>query len=343
MDDPFNMLIGLDDIDICAESTDAPAAAGSVDAACAPAAAGSSDVACAQCGAQMHYGTNELELTCENCGLVIEEEMTEQDEDKTTSSARLRIVGINSNQLQPDLYRSGGGNTSANQINQLYNEYCAYRTLYIESGGRAFSLDACRRAAEYYNEVQQQCVKRSENKKAIMAACFDQACLELGFSPSKTEIATFMQLPTKGIARGKNFVRSLVADGKMDVNINMDPCKPEITTLFAYIGFEGEEYRSLYDAVYEIVQIAIQNNIGTNSILRSKVAGATFEVLRRCKGIKVMNIQDFCQNKVIRKNTVERFTHQLGEYHSFFAETYAKHGLNCEERVACGKHAAKAM
>ena len=117
---------------------------------------------------------------------------------------------------------SSTGNTAATQKKQIYEEYCACRALFIEAGGRALPLDACKLAADFYNEVQRQCVKRSQNKKAIMAACFYHACLEIGFSPSKSEIAAFMQLPNKGIARGANFVRSLVADGKMDVDIDVD-------------------------------------------------------------------------------------------------------------------------
>ena len=290
---------------------------------------------CTQCGAQMCRGMNDLEYICGGCGLVVEGDTAEPEEDdaprRAPNAARLRVVGPNSNQLQPDLYRSSTGNTAATQKKQIYEEYCAYRSLYIEAGGRALPLDACNLASEFYNEVQRQCVKRSQNKKAIMAACLYQACLEIGFSPSKAEIASFMQLPSKGIARGANFIRSLVADGKMEVDINVDPCRPEITTLFAHLGLEGEAYAGLRNAVYDVVQIAIANNIGTSSILRSKVAGASYIVLRRCKNRelipKPMGLQEFCQDR-IRKNTVERFTRQLDSYHSYFADCYAKAGLD---------------
>jgi hypothetical protein len=311
-----------------------PGAALAAPAAPAEAASGDCD-ACAQCGAQMCRGTNDLEYVCGGCGLVVEGDTAEPEDDDAPraapNTARLRIVGPNSNQLQPDLYRSSTGNTAATQKKQIYEEYCTYRALFIEAGGRALPLDACKLASDFYNEVQRQCVKRSQNKKAIMAACFYHACLEIGFSPSKAEIAAFMQLPNKGIARGANFVRSLVADGKMDVDINVDPCRPEITTLFAHLGFEGDAYAGLRAAVFDVVQTAIANNIGTSSILRSKVAGATFVVLRRCQDRelipKPMGLQEFCQDR-IRKNTVERFTRQLDGYHSYFEACYAQAGLD---------------
>jgi transcription initiation factor TFIIIB Brf1 subunit/transcription initiation factor TFIIB len=284
----------------------------------------------------MYRATNGLEYVCENCGLVFEGDSAEPEDDDAPRTApntvQLRIVGPNSNQLQPDLHRSGMGNTAANQKKQIYEEYCAYRALFIEAGGRALPLDACKLASHFYNEVQRQCVKRSQNKKNIMAACFYHACLEIGFSPSKPEIAAFMQLPNKGIARGANFVRALVADGKMGVDINVDPCRPEIITLFAHLGLEGDAYAGLHEAVFDVVQTAIANNIGTSSILRSKVAGATFVVLRRCKDHelipKPMGLQEFCQDR-IRKNTVERFTRQLDEYHHFcFKACYQRAGLD---------------
>jgi hypothetical protein len=290
---------------------------------------------CAQCGGAMRRGTNNLEYICADCGLLVEGDTAEPEDDEAPraapNTARLRIVGPNSNQLQPDLYRSGSGNTPATQKKAIFDEYLAYRGLYIEAGGRAFPKNALELAAEFYNAVQRQCVKRSQNKKAIMAACLWRACLAISFAPSKAEVAAFMQLPNKGIARGDNFVRSLVADGKMELDINSDPCRPEITTLFAHLGFEGDQYAGLREAVHEVVQMAIRSNIGTNSILRSKVAGAAFAVHRRCKDRalvpKAMNLQEFCAKR-IRKNTVERFTRELDDYHSYFEEVYRKAGLD---------------
>lgn len=299
------------------------------------------DHICGQCDGQMRRGANDLEYVCDGCGLVVEGDTAEPEEDEAPRSApntaRLRIVGPGSNQLQPDLYRSGSGNTAATQKKQIYEEYKVYRQMYIEAGGRAFPLNACATAAEYYNGVQRLCVKRSQNKKAIMAACFWQACLQIEFAPSKADIAAFMQLPSKGIARGDNFVRSLVADGKMDIiDINADPCRPEISTLFIQLDYDGDRFAPLRDAVYDVVQTAIRNNIGTSSILRSKVAGATFTVLSRCKNRtlvpKMMSLQEFCHGR-IRKNTVERFTRQLDAYHSYFEECYSKADLNSSSNV----------
>ena len=336
--DPFGILADLD-----LSGLDAWPGEGIVAALAASGLAGGAvrgprvdaDDVCARCGAQMCRGTNDLEYVCGGCGLVVEGDTAEPDDEApraAPNTARLRIVGRNSNQLQPDLYRSSSGNTAASQKKQIKEEYLALRADRIEAGGRALPLDACKLASDYYNAVQRRCVKRSQNKKAIMAACLYLACLEIGFSPSKAEIAIFMQLPNKGIARGANFVRALVADGGMeDIDINVDPCRPEITTLFAHLRLEGNAYAGLRAAVYDVVQVAIANSIGTSSTLRSKVAGATFAVMHRCKDRelipKPMKLQEFCQDR-IRKNTVDRFTQELDAYHSFFEGCYARAGLD---------------
>jgi hypothetical protein len=284
----------------------------------------------------MRRTASNLERVCTECGLIDEGDTAEPDEDEAPraepNAARLRIVGPNSSQLQPDLYRSGSGNTAASQTKQIFEEYKAYNRYYAEAYSKAFPLDACARAAEFYHDVQKTCVKRSQNKKAIMAACLRQACYEKGFAPKKAEVAAFMQLPTNGTARGDNFIRALVADGKMELDLDADHSRPEIETLFANLGLEGDRYRGLREAVYEIVQTAIEAKIGTNSILRSKVAGATYAVLRRCRDSSLvprpLNLQQFC-GVHIRKNTIERFARELDEYHcTFFADIYRRAGLD---------------
>jgi transcription initiation factor TFIIIB Brf1 subunit/transcription initiation factor TFIIB len=203
----------------------------------------------------------------------------------------------------------------------------------VESGGRAFPLNALERAADHYNSVQRLLlVKRSQNKKYIMAACLKIGCRDIGFAPGTTEIASFMQLPSKGTAKGTNFVRGLEADGLVDMDVNADPCKAEIMTFFVYLGFDGAGFAVFREAVYNIVQTAIRNNIAPNSVSRSKVAGAMYAVLRRCENKELLpkppNLQEFCLAIKIRRNTVERVLVQLEAYHSYFVPCYEAAGLS---------------
>jgi phosphoglycolate phosphatase-like HAD superfamily hydrolase len=210
-------------------------------------------------------------------------------------------------------------------------EYSKYRSQHIENGGREFNLDACRKAAEKYNIIQQSCVRRSQVKKEIMAGCYYQSCLELGFSPAKSDIAAFMQLQTKGISKGTNFLRSFVADKKIEL-MEVDPYTPVINSVFAsYYGTENGN-SDLKKAVYEIVQLCLANGIGTASILRSKIAAATFVVTQRSdKQSPPIGIAEFCVMVGIRRNTVEKFLEEMDNFHSYFEEIYIKFKLDATE------------
>ena len=284
----------------------------------------------------MQRGLNDMSHTCDQCGLMVEGDAAEPDDEAPRpppNAARLRIVGPNSNQLQPDLYRCSAGSTPVTQRRQILEEYRDYRQRYIEAGGKAFPLDACALAADHYNQVQQICVKRSQNKKYIMAGCFYIACFELGFAPNAVEVAEFIQLPSKGFAKGLNFLRSISADGQFPgVDLDVARDEPEITTLFANLGLEGDRTAPLRAAVLDVVQTAIRENIATGSFLRSKVAGATWVVLQRCRDRRLLpggeppSAQQFAAAKV-RRNTANKVVAQLEAYHSYFEPCYARAGL----------------
>lgn len=280
---------------------------------------------CRHCQNPLERSINNISNICDICG-IISEEIIEDNNNAELSNNKLRIVGYNSNHFQPDLYRSDNCNINLLQRKQIFNEYRDYRQKFIEMGERAFPLNACELATEFYNKIQKQCVKRSQNKKAIMAACLWQACLLIDFAPSKMEISRFMQLPHKGIARGNNFIRTLVSDGQLDINPNTDPIYPEIKTLFLQLQYVSEAHKTLHDIIYNIIQIASNNSIGINSLPRSKVIGTTYIVLRRCRDTNLVpkpptDTKEFCKDK-IRKNTIDRFVNEINEYHSYFKDYY---------------------
>lgn len=286
---------------------------------------------CSYCGIQLQRSINNMSNTCSTCGVITEEVSEDVVNVSDLTNNKLRIVGANSNQFQPDLYRSDNGNISMLQKKQILSEYKDYRQRFIESGGRPFPLTACEIATDFYNMIQQQCVKRSQNKKSIMAACLWQACLMIDFAPSKIEISKFMQLPHKGIARGHNFIRTLVSNNQIDIDPNTNPIYPEIKTLFIQLDYIDEKYKELHEIIYNIIQIASTNSIGINSLPRSKVIGTTYIVLKRCRDTSLVpnpptDTKEFCKNK-IRKNTIDRFINEINSYHSYFKEYYESVGL----------------
>lgn len=348
IDDPFGMLgiAGITGIESAMGALEefmarcempAPPLAGAGGATAVDPVAGPDS--CTLCGGKLHPSVGGFELICEGCGRVVP--VVDVDCDGAERSApvasRLRIVGANSRQYQPNLHSSDCHNAAVSQKAQLEKEFLEYRDRYIEAGGKPFPMDACLLAAQFYSMVQSKCVRRSENKKAIMAACLSIACNIKGYAPSRAEIAAFMQLTSSGIAKGYNTIRALEAEGSLDFKVNVDPLPAEITTIFASLGMEDRAYDGLRKAVADIVDTAIKNHIGINSVLRSKVAGATFEVLRRCTDRTLVprppSLGEFCVDKPrkatrIRKNTVERFTEMLSGYHTYFVGCYEAAGLD---------------
>jgi len=286
---------------------------------------------CKQCGAILRRSINNINNFCIICGITTED-ITDEDIDiNEIMNNKLRIVGSNSNQFQADMYRSDSVNNNILHKKQILNEYKEYRRRFIEKGERAFPLNVCELATVFYNKIQQQCVKRNQNKKSIMAACLWQACLCIDFAPSKIEISKFMQLSHKGIAKGNNFIRTMVSDGQLDIDPNKNTIYPEIKTLFIQLEYIGDHYKKLHDIINNIIHIAIDNSIGINSLTRSKVIGTTYIVLRRSKHWNIIdnvpaNTKEFCKNK-IRKNTIDRFINEISSYHSFFKDYYTSAGL----------------
>ena len=281
-----------------------------------------------------------LNYTCNNCGLIKDDDFMDEEFKDQTSAGRLRIVGPSSNFYQKDLYRSGTPATSETQKAQILDFLISLRNESIKSNKLAISLSAIQSAAEYYNSIQRNYVKRNENKKLILAECLKIACRDENFVPSDADLAEFMQLKTKGIAKGENFVRAFAADGNIVFKTDQSSCRPEIETIFMQLGFynlneHGEEiedkYKTLKNIVEKIVTLAEKHKIANKSIRRSKVAGATYEVLRRCKDNslipKIPPIQHFYDKK-IRKNTIENVTKGLYCYHSVFEPIYIEYGLD---------------
>jgi hypothetical protein len=143
-----------------------------------------------------------------------------------------------------------------------------------------------------------------------------------------------MDLPKRGIARGRNMMHSLVSDKILDIDLNIDPTKSWINSLFDDIGYKSEEQKVLRDYVFKIIQIACENNIGIHSMTRTKVIGTSYIVLKRCNDKKLnpnppASIKTFCVD-LIKKNTIDRFLKDLNAYHSYFKDYYESVGLYSE-------------
>lgn len=302
-----------------------------------PARAPGAPSACGACGGRLVRAPAGAETACESCGLVARGDPAAQGPEDgprpPPASGRLHLVGPGAGQLRPDLYRSSPGDSSAAQQKAIRAEFQAFRDRYVAAGGPGVSFDAIEAATLRYNAIQKVRVFRSSKKRAIMAFCLYEAChATRSFVLSKAAAAALMELNTAGFASGENIVRALVAAGDVPPAEGVDLCMPKITSLFARTGFEGEAFAALHAAAAEVVRLATEGFVGVSSILSSKVAGAVFAVLSRCRDPHLVpappSLGAFCERASIRKNTVERVLAELEAHHSIFAPTYLAAGLD---------------
>ena len=289
------------------------------------------------CGGEMRI--NRTAFICQICGCVedtgedIAIARTEGMGLKPIRRARPRIVGRGSGSYQREMDRNTICKYSSVQLKNITDEYKKRNINFEQAGHNPFPLHAINLAAEYYNQMQRHgIVKRSHTKQQIMAAVLHQACKEKGFIRSVEDVSTLMSLPRRGISRGEDILSGLAEDGIVDVNINLDTCRPEIETTFEKLNMIGDEYNIFKDAVEAIVRLASKNCIGHTSILGSKVVGATYIVLRRSSNKSMRrSMRQMAESLNIRKNTITRFTTELREYHRIFEEEYKKWGLISEK------------
>lgn len=240
---------------------------------------------------------------------------------------RLRVVGPEAGWFQPDMDRTNPGESSEQQKKSTYSELVRFNKEYESRGGNPFPHNVLQAVAESYYAVQQAGVKRSMMKKGIYAALVYHTCIAQGFTRTRAEAAEFAKLPTHGIARGDDFLRSIDEDRGLDINMNESRLRPHITTAFALLGLGDPGFEPLRAAVARVVEAADASCIGFRSVMRSKVAAATAEVLRRKGGLDLAP-PDVAAKCRIRYHTIQRFLSELAAYHSHFEPIYREFGLD---------------
>jgi len=308
---------------------------------------------CRQCSCAMEV--RGFEFVCADCSYVSDgpldiEVNNRQGSRNILDSAmrvapRLRMVGPSCSYYQRDLDRATTVEYSEIQRRHVMQELLAYNETYRERGGKCFPRNVLEDTALAYNQVQKHYVKRSQMKQTLLAAILKTVCNIHKFTRTNPDIADFMQLQIRGVAKGTDFLRSMQADKQIDINVDEDRLHGHITSTFALLDLISEDDPSyptrdnsiirtaaihlttgtLRSAIVAVVRTAEEKKIGTKSEKPSKVIAAAYELLRRA-GCKIL-LDNYAQSCNIRKNTISRFTLELLRYHSYFKDIYTAHGL----------------
>jgi hypothetical protein len=273
----------------------------------------------------------DYDLVCSDCGSVQEGRYNPNEDlpEEAPKQSHFRIAGSNAYIYQSNLYKSSESNYSETQ--KIHNErtYRARLNDYIKKGLRPpFPINVCRKGMELYHQVQQHCIKRSENRNIIIAACMFLAGVEMGSVPPVQDVAKFMDLTRQGISTGMHFLMQLKREGKISFDPHQGITRAKIQTLFAELGIEPARAPQLQLAIMDVVDTMKVNNIGASLHIDTKVIGATFCVLQRAKELDTRpGISEFCAKCKTRKNTVMSIIDKLNDHHSYFEQVYHDHDL----------------
>lgn len=248
---------------------------------------------------------------------------------KDALRGRMQVMGVNSSKYQPDLDKNAASKSIEYQIRLIENELIKLNIEHERRGYKPIPPNVLHNVAVLYSDIQQQVVKRSTAKRKILAALLYRTYISSENSVKlASDITAFAQLHGQGMARGDDFVRSMHEQGILDIDINEDRLSPHVRTIFNQLGLHGEEYDKYQQSVVEIVGRAIKKRIGNESVLRSKAAATTFNVLKRANvKITIDDVKNKCK---IRVYTIKRFLDELTRKHKTFKKIYKKYGLNQE-------------
>lgn len=310
--------------------------------------------ACAQCAVPLVFSGESFR--CPECGADFEAADIAEIIDTARAESRapgglapprsrLMVAGANSQRFQGSLASCSPVSTADQQQASLYRELTAWNRAFQGKGGNPFPNCVLMDVVVVYGQIQRQEVKRSNEKKAIIAAILYHACLHRGFRREPSDATRFVGLERCGLARGETYLRRAIQDGKVvGFELVNNPFKQILTTAFAGLGLQCAKNEQepadqvVWDAVLEVFAVASRRNIAHQSEVKSKVHGALVSVLlRRPGGLGGATDPRAVLNRVsavcnIRRYTLTNVLTEMYRYHSHFAAVFEKHGLKADKR-----------
>ena len=264
-----------------------------------------------------------MNKTCSNCGVLREEN---EETGKMHNVGRIRIIGSNSGDLAKDLLKHNIQPTLNNS--EILNKklFVKFNTLYHEKHNRVLVPgDIIDKTVCLYHKFTSlnKIVLRSRRKLEVLGVCLMVIYNQHDKAISVNEISEFMRLNRNSLSEGNKRIRKWALNGECMEDIKADPVVPEIITQLSKLEYKD----NIRDIVSEILMRIIQVRIENRSILRTKISGIIFIILRRKKD--KINIKLFCSKIGIKDNTILKFIKDvLIAYHSRFVDIYLKYGLD---------------
>lgn len=221
---------------------------------------------------------------------------------------------------------------------------CIYDQLvrnHMNFQGNAFPLTVLSAVAERYNNIQKfiteddidsegnirgqkKFVRRGSIKDEVLAGLIHFECIREGLVRKKKDIAEFMKLPTSGFSRGEDILRNLHAEDKVDIPVDDEPLEGFIDRYLEALEIDDDPRYSAF--IVDIVNASERSRIGMSSQISSKIVGALWIIICRCKlNISVAELERAADNT--KKNTFIKFYKDVTSRPRVFLPIFKKHGI----------------
>lgn len=273
---------------------------------------------CDDCGTPMQRGATEY--TCNDCGR-IDHQVVELGPSPAVQMANIRI----STGVKKGKFYNITGDYSVTQLKaierQLNQNNAAYK-------GNKFSKDVLSKAALGYNAIQQliivddgesrKFVRRGAVKDEVLAALVYYESVRAGSSRKKKDIATMMKLVANGFSKGDDILRTLAAEGKVDLPIDKEPVEDYVDRYLELLGRENAVQRTF---IIDLVNKSEELSLGMQSQISSKIVGAIWILnVQANLGISIDELEKAADNT--KKNTFMKFYKVVFDNMRFFAPIF---------------------
>ncbi len=286
---------------------------------------------CSDCQLPMELAG--CEYSCPECGLTKFNEPSTNKNDVAPATIR-----VSTGASRGRYYNVAGDYTKAQRA-VIYKQLTNQATL-TQYKGPAIPTNVLNSVATKYNILQKtvtedeldECgiacgkkkfVRRSSNKDEILAALIYFECNIKNVVRKKGDVAMFMGLQSRGFSRGEELLRDLKDEGKIDFDLAEESTRSFVEKYMEALNLENPKYNQF---VIDLVEESDKRMIGMGSQLSSKIVGAIWIVIVKCK----LAISDTMLEKAAdntKKNTFIKFYNIVLERINIFAHIFSKHGI----------------
>ena len=251
----------------------------------------------------------------------------------STSSAPLRMIGPESRSYQKRLISSTSDYRHTQRKNTLDDMLNAAHK-YEGAGIPKHIID---KAADEYNQMQQQYIKRGDVRRGIMAWLVYELCIDNGIHRNPKEVAEMFDTSHTELSNGSKIVADARAEGVIGKQRQMSGFNPDkemnailnrnfevfkipggdngfgdVMTFASTDNEDNQQYanRNYREFATQLIRYTIRRRISSSSVPKSRCAGVLYILAQKCPELN-LDRELISQNCNISKSTVVRFANPI--------------------------------